>query len=207
MRDDAPPFDPQTVKGFLTPEEGAALTQAAREAGALGPIVEIGSWCGRSTLYLAAGARDAGALVFAIDHHRGSEEHQKGEEFHDAATWDRDAGQVDTLPLFRDAVRRGGAEDVVVAIVGRSSAIARVWRGDVGMVFIDGGHALASALDDWRGWERHVAPGGVLAIHDVIPDPAKGGRPPHEVYRKALASGLYEPKALIGTLAILTRSR
>ena len=145
----------------------------------MGPIVEIGSYCGRSTLYLAKGARAAGALVIAIDHHRGSEEHQPGEEWHDPSLWDDVAGAVDTLPTFRRTLRKADVDDVVVPVIGAARTVATVLNVTPGMVFIDGGHAMATALSDWRAWGTRLAVGGILAIHDVFPDPMDGGTAAH----------------------------
>lgn len=198
-------FDPQTVPGFLTDEEGRALEALAAACASIGPIVEIGSYCGRSTVYLARGARRAGGAVLAIDHHRGSEEHQPGWDWHDPALWDEAAGRVDTLPHFRQTLREAGIEDVVIPIVtdaGRALIAAPVAPG---LVFIDGGHTMTAALRDWRVWGARVAAGGVLAIHDVFPDPADGGRPPYEVFRRAAASGLFDVEAQTGSLMTLRR--
>ena len=174
-------------------------------AARLGPIVEIGSYCGRSTLYLAQGARAAGARVVAIDHHRGSEEHQPGGGFDDPALWDGQAGAVDTLPALRRHLRQAGVEGVVVTVVAPAGVAASVFPLTPGMVFIDGGHSMGAALEDWRAWGPRVALGGTLAVHDVYPDPRDGGRPPTEVYRRAVASGLLDPLRRVGSLAMLTR--
>ena len=198
-------FDPQTVKGFLSAEDGAALYAAGCEAARLGPLLEIGAYCGRSSVWLGRAARDGGALLYSVDHHRGSEEHQPGWDYHDPELWDADAGAIDTLPEFRRTLRRAGLEDHVVALVGRSAAIARHWRTPLGLLFIDGGHTMRTAMQDWRGWAGHVAPGGILAIHDLHPAPADGGRPPYEIYLRAIASGLFEPVEMVGSLALLTR--
>ena len=197
--------DPQSVKGFLSPAEGEALTRAARDFGHLGPVVELGAYCGRSTLYLAYGARAAGARVFSVDHHRGSEEHQPGWAYHDPALWDEGAGALDTLPTFRRNIRAAGVEDVVIACIGSARAAAEMLTAAPGLLFIDGGHSRAAALSDWRAWGPRVAVGGVLAIHDVFPDPRDGGRPPTEIYQLARASGLYDPTGWVGTLGLLKR--
>ncbi len=202
-------LDPQTIPGFLSPHEGRALHDevcaAAGRLAAPHPVVEIGAYCGRSTLYLAAGARAVGAQVFSIDHHRGSEEHQAGEAYHDARFWDARAGAVDTLPAFRRTLRLGRVEDVVVPIVGHSATVARSWTKPAALLFLDGGHSLATALADWRAWAGHVAVNGTLAIHDVFHRPAEGGRPPHEVFLRAVASGLFDPITRVGSLALLRR--
>lgn len=198
-------MNPAEVKGFLTTEEGEALLRAGVRAGALGPLLEIGSYCGKSALWLGAAAKQAGARLYSIDHHRGSEEHQPGEAYHDPELYDAEAGAVDSLPTFRRTIRAAGLEPYVVAMVGRSAELARDWRTPLGLVFIDGGHSMRAALADWRGWGPKLAPGGVLAIHDVFPTPADGGRPPHEIYLRALASGLFEPVERIGSLMLLDR--
>ncbi len=198
-------IDPQSITGFLSPEEGQALAEAACQCGALGPILEIGSYCGRSTAYLGPAARQANTVVYALDHHRGSEENQPGWEWHDPQFWDDTVNAMDTLPHFRRTMAKAKLEDCVVALVGHSDIISRHWTTPLGMVFIDGGHTMKAALGDYRGWATKVLPGGILAIHDVFPDPKDGGRPPFEVYRKALDSGLFELVSLVQSLALLRR--
>lgn len=197
--------DPDSVKGFLHPEEGAALYHAARAAAALGPCLEIGSYCGKSALYLGAACKAAGAVLFAVDHHRGSEENQPGWEYHDADLWDAEAGALDTLPSFRRTLRRAALEETVIPVVGRSAVVAAHWGTPLGFLFIDGGHTSAAATADYEGWTPHLAPGGTLAIHDVFPDPADGGRPPFEIYERAGASGRFEEQAAIHSLRLLRK--
>lgn len=196
---------PDTVKGFLAPEEGADLAALAREAGALGPVLEIGTYCGKSALYIGPAARDAGTVLYTLDHHRGSEEHQPGEEYHDPDLFDAELGAVETLRELRRTLFRAQLEDCVIPVVGPSATVAANWATPLGMVFIDGGHSMAAALADYRGWARHVRPGGILAIHDVFPDPADGGRPPYEIWKLAVASGLFEQVRRTGTLEVLRR--
>jgi len=198
------PLDIDAVKGFLAPDEGAALRDAARAAAALGPILEIGSYCGKSTVYLGLGARDGGGHVLAVDHHRGSEENQPGQMFHDPDLADGHGG-IDTLPHFRRTIRTAGLEDVVIPVAASARLFARVWMQPLGMVFIDGGHTLEAALADYRGFAPKLVPGGILAIHDVHPDPETGGRPPYEIYELALASGLFRGIEVVETLALLRR--
>lgn len=198
------PLDISVVKGFLAQAEGEALYESARKSAAFGPILEIGSYCGKSTVYLGLGAREGGGQVLAVDHHRGSEENQPGQMFHDPDLADGHGG-LDTLPHFRKTMRDAGLEDVVVPVATSARQFARVWQQPLGMVFIDGGHTLDAALADYRLYAPKVAPGGILAIHDVHPDPETGGRPPYEVYELALASGLFKGLALVETLALLER--
>ena len=199
------------TKGFMPEDEGDALHAAALRAAADvpgRPFVEVGSYCGRSTIWLGDAARRSHTTLFAVDHHRGSEENQAGWEHHDESLVDQTAGAIDTLPLFRRAIRDAGLEADVVAVVGPSPVIARYWSAALAFLFIDGGHGVEPARDDYLGWTPHVAVGGTLAIHDVFPDPADGGRPPYEeIYLPALASGRFEDDAVCGSLRTLVRVR
>jgi len=199
------PLDPQTVKGFLSPDEGEMLAKYATLGLPLGEIVEIGSWCGRSALYLAAIAAKAQRLVFCVDHHRGSEENQPRWEWFDPQVWDEAAKAIDTLPHFRKNIRAAGFEQTIVAIVGPSPAIGTAWRTPLGLLFLDGGHTMQAALADYRAWAGHVTAGGFLAIHDVFANPADGGRPPFEVCQMAKNSGLFTQINQTGSLHILQR--
>ena len=199
------PIDPESVKGFLDPTEGARLYELAAQSAQLGPCLEVGSYCGKSTVYLAAAVAQAGEQVFAIDHHRGSEEHQLGEEYHDSSLFDARVQKMDTFPEFRRNLDRAGLSDSVVPIVAGTRAAGRHWRTPLGMVFIDGGHSEAAALTDYRTWAPHIVPGGILAIHDIFPNPEEGGQAPHHIYQLALASGLFEPLPMVKTLGALQR--
>lgn len=190
----------------MPPDEGLALYETAAAYSAAGPIAEIGSYCGKSAIYLAAAASAAGQALLTVDHHRGSEENQPGWEYHDAELVDLATGRLDTLPHFRSTLAAAGLEEHVIAIVGRSAAVAALWRTPLGMLFIDGGHTMAAATADYEGWAPWVALGGALAIHDVFPDPADGGRPPYEIYLRALASGAFTEVRVQGSLRVLERS-
>jgi predicted O-methyltransferase YrrM len=193
------------VKGFLDPKEGRCLLAAAREASRLGPCLEIGSYCGKSTIYLATGCKENGAVLFSVDHHRGSEEQQPGQEYFDPDLLDPRTGAIDTFRFFRDALKRFELEDTVVPIVCRSAVAARSWATPLSLVFIDGGHSLESAYRDYNAWAGHIVPGGFLVIHDLFPDASKGGQAPYRVYRLALASGLFSEVTVVQTLGILRR--
>jgi len=198
-------LDPQSVKGFLESAEGEALARAASAVEAEGAFVEIGSWCGRSAVYLGRAARASDRVLYAVDHHRGSEEHQPGEGYHDPQLFDAELGRVDTLPALRRTLALADLEACVFPLVGPSAVLGAWWRGPVAFLFIDGGHAMETALADYRAWAGHVARGGVLAIHDVFPDPRDGGRPPYEIWKLAVASGLFEPVERISSLELLRR--
>jgi predicted O-methyltransferase YrrM len=197
------------TRGFMPADEGDALHAAALEAAAAhpgAPMLEVGSYCGRSTIWLGDAAESAGVLLFALDHHRGSDENQAGWEHHDLEVVDERTGLIDTLPYFRAAVHDADLEPSVVALVGRSPEIAVAWSTPLSFLFIDGGHGEGPARLDYEGWTPHVAPGGSLAIHDVFTDPADGGRPPYEqIFRPAIESGRFELRAEAGSLRVLTR--
>jgi MMP 1-O-methyltransferase len=197
----------EAAPGFMPAEEGRALYEAARSVGVPGPFLEVGSWLGRSALYLAAAARETGRLVVTVDHHRGSEEHQPGWEYHDPSLVDPAVGRIDTLPGFRRTIATAGAEDVVVAVVGRSEVVATLWTTPLALLFLDGSHTEESARRDQDGWVGRLAVGGTLAIHDVFPDPADGGQAPFGVYTRVMASGEFEELPGTGSLRLLRRSR
>ncbi|CAM5369036.1 Class I SAM-dependent methyltransferase OS=Streptomyces tendae OX=1932 GN=GUR47_10910 PE=4 SV=1 [Streptomyces tendae] len=199
----------EAAKGFMPAHEGLALYAVAVEAGGLGlPLLEVGTYCGRSTVLLADAARRAGVTALTVDHHRGSEEQQPGWEYHDPETVDPELGVMDTLPTFRRTLHRAGLEEHVVALVGRSPQVAAVWNSPLGLVFIDGGHTDEHANADYEGWAPHVAYGGLLVIHDVFPDPADEftGQAPYRVYLRALASGAFTEVSVTDSLRVLRRT-
>jgi N-succinyldiaminopimelate aminotransferase len=197
----------EAAKGFMPPDEGQALYETALAYAPVGPVMEIGSYCGKSTIYLAAAAREYGQTVLTVDHHHGSEEHQEGWEYHDTSLIDPGTGRIDSLPQFRATIEAAGLEDDVVAIVGRSDRVARVWRGLLGMLFIDGGHTEETAQADYEGWAPFVTLGGALVIHDVFPDPADGGQAPYRIYSRALESEEFIEVRATGSLRVLERAR
>ncbi|MDI9888679.1 class I SAM-dependent methyltransferase [Streptomyces sp. HNM0645] len=199
----------EAAKGFMPVGEGLALYAAAVEAGALGlPLLEVGTYCGRSTILLADAAREAGTVAVTVDHHRGSEEQQPGWDYHDPELVDPGAGRMDTLPTFRRTVHAAGLEDHVIAVVGRSPQVAKVWGRELGLVFVDGGHTDEHAANDYEGWAPHVAGGGLLVIHDVFPDPVDEwtGQAPYRIYLRALASGAFTEVSATGSLRVLRRT-
>lgn len=194
------------AKGFMPEDEGLLLHRVARQQLPLGPALEVGTYCGKSAIYLGAAAREVGGTVYTVDHHRGSEENQAGWEHHDPETVDAEFGQMDTLPFFRKAIRRADLEDVVVAVIGRSTTVAKHWRTPLSMLFIDGGHAEEHAQNDYEGWAKWIQPGGMLVIHDVFPDPADGGQPPYHVFLRALESGAFTEVEALGSMRVLERT-
>ncbi|MEM7273043.1 MAG: class I SAM-dependent methyltransferase [Actinomycetota bacterium] len=191
----------------MPPDEGSALAAAAATADpAHGPMLEVGSYCGKSACYLGPVARRLGTVLFCVDHHRGSEENQAGWEWHEPDLVDPDIGLMDTLPVFRRTVHDAGLEGVAVAVVGDSPTVAANWSTPLSLLFIDGGHGERPAALDYERWTPQVATGGLLVIHDVFPDPADGGRPPYErIYLPALASGRFTEVSATGSLRVLRR--
>jgi len=196
----------RAAKGFMPEEEGLLLHRHARERLPHGPALEIGTYCGKSAIYLGSAAMEVGGTVFTVDHHRGSEENQAGWEHHDPEVVDPEFGLMDTLPHFRKAIARAGLEDQVVAVVGRSMTVATHWRTPLSLLFIDGGHAEEHAQNDYSGWAHWVMGQGLLVIHDVFPDPADGGRPPYNIYRRALDGGSFTEVEALGSMRVLRRA-
>lgn len=195
----------EAATGFMPTEEGLALFDTTTDYLGTGIAVEIGSYCGKSTVFLGSAAQLTGGTVVTVDHHRGSEEHQEGWEYHDTSLVDPTTGKFDTLGRFRATITAAGLDESVVAVVGRSAAVARFWRSPIDVLFIDGGHTDEAATTDYEGWSPWIRQGGVLLIHDVFPDPADGGQAPHRIYRRALDSGEFADVRTVGSLRVLVR--
>jgi predicted O-methyltransferase YrrM len=203
-------IDPELIsatRGFLDEEEGRRLYEIALLASQSGPCLEIGSYCGKSTIYIGTACKMNKSILFSIDHHRGSEEQQPGQPYFDPALFDPEIGRMDTFREFRKTIERAGLEDTVVAIVSPSELAARQWATPVSMVFIDGGHTAEAALADYACWVPHIMPGGYLLIHDIFEDPAEGGQAPYEIYHLARSCGQFDPLSKIKTLGVLRRKK
>jgi predicted O-methyltransferase YrrM len=195
----------RTAIGFMPEAEGLALHDAGRRSARLGPLLEIGSYCGKSAIYLGSAARACGTVLFSVDHHRGSEEQQPGQEYFDPRLLGPD-GRIDTLPTFRRALAATGLESVVIPVVGDSATVAAHWGTPLGLVFIDGGHSEEAAQADYASWSGFLRAGGLLVIHDVFSSPAQGGQAPFHVFRRALASGQFQQTAALGSLRVLEKT-
>ena len=203
-------IDPELIsatKGFLDEDEGRCLYEIAREASRMGPCLEIGSYCGKSTVYIGIACKRNNGILFSIDHHRGSEEQQPGQAYFDPALFDPETGRVDTFREFRKTLEKAGLEDTVVVIVSRSDVAARLWATPLSLVFIDGGHTVEAASADYDCWAPHIMPGGYLLIHDIFKDPAEGGQAPLQIYNLARSSGQFDPRPRIKTLGVLQRKK
>jgi predicted O-methyltransferase YrrM len=195
------------TKGFLDEDEGRCLYDIALKASRSGPCLEIGSYCGKSTIYIGTACKINHGILFSIDHHRGSEEQQPGEPYFDPSLFDPRSGRVDSLREFRKTIEKADIEDTVVVLVSRSDVAARGWATPLGMVFIDGGHTMEAAFSDYACWSPHILPGGYLLIHDIFTDPAEGGQAPHHVYDLALSTGQFERLPMVRTLGVLQRKK
>lgn len=196
----------EQVTGFMPADEGRALFDAAVKYLGDGIGVEIGTYCGRSTVLLGAAAQQTGGVIYTVDHHHGSEEHQSGWEYHDASMVDPVTGLFDTLPTARHTLDAAGLDDHVVAVVGRSPVVARGWRTPLRLLFIDGGHTEQAAQRDFDGWAKWVDVGGALVIHDVFPDPEEGGQAPFHIYQRALGSNHFREASATGSMRLLERT-
>lgn len=193
------------IKGFLDEEEAGLLYRLALEASKSSPCLEIGSYCGKSAVFLGTACRENKTVLFSIDHHTGSEEQQPGQEYFDPDLLDEETGKIDTLRLFRKTVDDFDLGNAVIPVIGRSDVIGRAWNTQLGLIFIDGSHAYESVLNDYQIWAKHIIPGGYLVFHDIFPDPAQGGQAPYLVYQQAVSSGLYNVQPLFKSVGVLKR--
>ena len=193
------------VKGFMEEIEGQGLYDTALKASTNGPCLEIGSYCGKSTIYIGSACKETQQVLFSIDHHRGSEEQQPGEDYYDPDLFDAATQQIDTFKFFRQTLSQAGLENTVVPIVSYSHIAAKAWKTPLSFVFIDGSHTFESARMDYACWTPHIIPGGYLVIHDIFPDPAMGGQAPFDIYSRALSSGQFVQEKMIKTLGILKK--
>ena len=198
-------IDPNQVKGFLEKQEAESFYQFAKKYSSIGPCLEGGSYCGKSAVYLGAAVKENNQILYSIDHHKGSEEQQPGEEFFDPDLLDETGKGINTLPFFLETLDKSGLRDNVVPIVSTSVEANEVWSEPLAMVFIDGGHSDQAANDDYDVWHPYIIEGGLLAIHDVFPNPEDGGRPPFNIYTKAKESGVFKEVDMINSLALLEK--
>ena len=194
-----------SVKGFIDHNEGICLYNYALNSSKKGPILEIGSYCGKSTIYIATAAKKYSGCVYSVDHHTGSEENQVGWEYHDIELFDEETGRINSFPEFMRNLRKANLLDTVVPIVSDSSLVSRYWKIPLSMVFIDGGHTMEAAFNDFNNWKDKIIKGGILAIHDVFPNPDDGGRPPFEIYRKALSEENFKEVEAVKSLRVLEK--
>ena len=199
------PIDINKVKGFLDPIEGEALYSYAKKYTKEGDALEIGSYCGKSAVYIGSAVKENNQKLYSIDHHKGSEEQQPGEEFFDADLLNKEGNGIDTLPYFLNTINSSKLKKIVIPVISSSEEAYQDLKINFSMIFIDGGHSEEAAQNDYRLWSRRLNPGGLLAIHDVFPNPKDGGRPPYNIYLKAIESGHFEEIEMIKSLSLLRK--
>lgn len=192
-----------SIKGFMDEAEQVRLFDLARQASLLGPILEIGSYCGRSAAIMGTACQENNGILYSLDHHQGSEEQQPGEEYFDPDLFDPRTQGINTFPFFRETLKKTGLEETVIPIVSTSRAAGKMWKTPLSMVFIDGGHSFEAAWNDFLTWSPHLMTHGFLVFHDIFPDPEKGGQAPRQVYEKAIATGNYTVLEMTRTLGVL----
>jgi predicted O-methyltransferase YrrM len=193
------------VKGFLDPIEGEALYLYAKQYVRNDPCLEIGSYCGKSSVYLGSAVKENDQKLYSIDHHKGSEEQQPGEEYFDSDLINAEGNGIDTLPFFLETIEKSKLDKFVIPIVSSSEEAYQDFTLNFDMVFIDGGHSEKAAQKDYELWSKRITKGGLLAIHDVFPNPEDGGRPPYNIYKRALESGNFKKLEMIKTLGLLKK--
>ncbi|MBF0228124.1 MAG: class I SAM-dependent methyltransferase [Desulfamplus sp.] len=193
----------RTIKGFMADIEAIRLYEVAFEASKIGPCLEIGSYCGKSAYFIGSACKQNNGILYSIDHHRGSEEQQFGEEYFDPELYDDELKRVDTSKFFINTLEKAKLLENVVPIISSSAVVGKMWSTPLSMLFIDGGHTFEAAMNDYAIWSKHIISGGFLVIHDIFIDPSKGGQAPRQVYENALESGLYNPLEMTETLGVL----
>ncbi len=194
-----------TIKGFMPRNEGLALTKWAEEFSIFGPALEIGTFGAKSSLYIAAGTAINDQLIYTVDHHSGSEEHQLGEEYFDSDIYDKKMGRVNTVPLMQSNLQQFDESKWVIPIIANANSLAPSWKTKLGLLFIDGSHTEVSAMNDYDNWSSKIHSKGALVIHDIYEKPEEGGQAPYLIYQKALQEGflLYER---VDTIVCLTKT-
>ncbi|MBX2857531.1 MAG: class I SAM-dependent methyltransferase [Cellvibrionaceae bacterium] len=195
----------KNIKGFLADDEGQALYDFALRAENLGPCLEIGSYCGKSAVYLGSACKVSGNVLFTIDHHCGSEEQQPGQAYFDKQLFDVKTQRINSFPHLQKTLQLADLSDCVIPVVAASQLVCRFWQETLGLVFVDGGHSHHEAMADCENWARRVAPGGFLAVHDIFSQPEMGGQGPYLALQQVLSSGEFTKLARVNSLEILQR--
>ncbi|MDM8536165.1 class I SAM-dependent methyltransferase [Desulfobacterales bacterium HSG17] len=195
-----------SIKGFMDDDEAVQLYNIALKTSKSGPVLEIGSYCGKSAYIIGCACEQNRSILFSIDHHKGSEEQQQGEEYFDPELYDSKLSRVNTFPFFQQTIVQTSLENTIVPIVAGSSVAGRMWKTPLSMLFIDGGHSFEAAYEDFLTWACHIQPKGFLVIHDIFFDPKKGGQAPRKIYEIAIQSGDYQEVEMVKTLGVLQRT-
>ena len=193
------------VKGFLSDKEAKKLQELFLKVHHLGSVLEIGTYCGKSALNFSDVAKDVNGLIYTIDHHTGSEEHQLGEEYHDSELFDERLKKFNTLPEFLNNLKSKKMAKFIIPIIDKSQNASNFFSEKISLLFIDGGHSFETALSDYNAWKDKICSDGLLVIHDVFPNPKDGGRPPYEIYTLARESKEFDDLGIYETLGILKK--
>lgn len=193
------------VKGFLSDKEAKKLQELFLKVHHLGSVLEIGTYCGKSALNFSEVAKDVNGLIYTIDHHTGSEEHQRGEEYHDSELFDGRLKKFNTLPEFLNNLKSKKMAKFIIPIIDKSQNASNFFSEKISLLFIDGGHSFETALSDYNAWKDKICADGLLVIHDVFPNPKDGGRPPYEIYTLARESKEFDDLGIYETLGILKK--
>ena len=140
-------IDPQV--GILD-KEGCLLFDYASKIPTKGLIIEIGSWRGRSTVWLGQGAMFRGGKVLAVDPHEGME------------------GFGESYNEFLNNIERCKVSNNVMPILLTSKVFFENYTEKVDMVFIDGLHDYPTVLNDTLESLDHLKENGILAMHDTV---------------------------------------
>jgi len=154
----------EKIDGFLSIKEGELLYNLAKNVKGKGVIVEIGSYKGKSTVWLARGSKAGNKIkVYAIDPHTGNPEHKKR------------FGKIWTFEEFKKNIKYAKVDDIVIPIVKTSEEAAKNFDKPVELIFIDGNHEYKFVKLDFEMWFPKVVNGGIMAFHDTIgwPGPKK----------------------------------
>lgn len=192
------------IKGFLKHTEGVALYENTKEVCVHGNAAEIGSYCGKSTCYIAQACKENNSLLYAIDHHRGSEEQQKGQEYFDEEIFDVLENRINTYPLFLKNIKEYELDNFIKPLVMDSISASKEISEALDFIFIDGSHTYESARNDYKFWKPKLRNGGILAIHDIYDSEDEGGQAPREIYETALREG-FTLKKRVESLVLLVR--
>lgn len=152
-------FIKENIKGMLNEKEGQLLYDLAKNSPRDSIIVEIGSWMGKSTLWLLAGSQAGNKIrVYSIDHHIGDD------EIH------RHYGKIWTYNKFKENIQKSGFWHLILPLVMTSKEASQIIDESISLLFIDGCHEYESVLEDYNLWYPKIITEGIIAFHDYRPE-------------------------------------
>ena len=196
----------RNIDGWLTDIEGISLYYAAKYGSGNGAIVEIGSFKGKSTIWLAKGSQCVGReRVYAIDTHLGSPEHRPGGEF---ASHMPPEGTTELV--FRRNIEQADVADWILPLIMSSDDAVKIWHNPIRLLFIDADHSYEAIRNDFIKWQQYVIPGGLIALHDVdrlYGSPKILDGPTKVVYEDIAQTHSYSAPLVVNHLAFVTKIR